>query len=154
MRTAIHFVLATTLLLCGGLARAEAVTEAEAKAFVAALDTAIAARDVAGVDRLLSDNARFEATIAAGGQAQQVDMFKPQYMLNLRHVWTQASDYRSQRSNLRIELQGEKALVSSDISESVVLQGQSFSSRSRETTTLEKVQGKVLATHVRANMSR
>ncbi|HVK56022.1 MAG TPA: nuclear transport factor 2 family protein [Burkholderiales bacterium] len=127
---------------------AQEITEASAKEFLRKVDKAIASKDAAAFEKYISENADISGTITTSGQTQSFKFNKAQYMAALRDTWTQASNYTYRRSNEKIVLSGAKATVTADVAESMVLQGQHVSAKSKEVGTLEKVNGVLMFTKV------
>lgn len=57
-------------------------------------------------------------------------------------------DYKYSKSNVKVNIQGQKTFVSADIKESMSIQGQNISGESKEQITLEFVNGSLLITDI------
>jgi len=132
---------------------AQDISREEVKHYLAAFDSAIKARDVDAVGALMSGTAILSSTFSVDGERQTQRVGKSEYLNMLRELWSRTSNYQYRRSNERIEISGNKARVSCDVFESMIVDGQYTSTRTVETGTLEKVEGKVLLTEVVANQS-
>jgi hypothetical protein len=66
----------------------------------------------------------------------------------LKQGWAQYKKYKYSRSNVRIEIRDNKAIVTADVRESMTIQGQNISGESKEEVTIELVDGIPLITEV------
>lgn len=130
---------------------AQGVTEDDARAILANVDRAIPLKDFEVIAAALSDDVVIEANIAMGGQSQAYTYRKAEYLQGLRDSWAQTSEYEYKRDNQSIVVSGGTATVSADVVESMVIQGQAFTSKSREVATIERVDGVPLITRIVAD---
>jgi ketosteroid isomerase-like protein len=142
--------VALTLLLALGcvvtpLASSAELTEAAVRQLIASVDQAIATRDVAGVGSAMSEDIIITVHSSVSGQVVRASLAKSEYLQFLQQAWAAATDYRYQRSNQKIVMQGEHAVVTADVWESMTVDGRAFVTNSRETTTVALVRGKPLA---------
>ena len=66
-------------------------------------------------------------------------------------TWGNASSYTYERTNEKIAINGDQATVTADIADSAIIQGQTLSSKMRETATVESVDGRLMITQVVAH---
>jgi hypothetical protein len=59
-----------------------------------------------------------------------------------------ASEYRYERDNQTFEIIGDKVVARSDVTETAVMQGQGFETRSTEVATIERVDGVPMFTKI------
>ena len=148
MRSIARILVLALSLLASMQAVAQSTSEAAVREFLARLDSAIAAKNVAEVGKLLSENAQFSGTISAGGRTRTINGNKAQYVAALKETWAQASNYIYRRSNQEILVSGAKAIVTADVFESMIVQGQYVAVRAKEVLTLEQSNGVLLVTDV------
>lgn len=134
-------------------APAQDLTESEVKAVLDRMDAAVAKRDVDAIGRLLSAGAQLSGTLKVGAEAQTFSYNKPEYLQSLRESWAQLVDYGYQRSNPVIVVSGRAATATADVLETLVFPAGKMSVKSRESVTLERVDGAVLITRVVAEAS-
>ena len=153
MKIAMKLAVFVMAFMCALAVQAQNITQDEVNKYVSALDDAIRARNAAALGGFISDSASFVMTISAGGQTQTMRLGKREYLGLLNDTWSVATNYQYRRSNTKIALAGNKAKVSADIAESVVMDGRTISTRSSETVTLERVNGKLQLTGAVTNSS-
>lgn len=144
------FALAA-LLAVPVLVPAQDIRESEVRAVLAGIDRATARRDVAALGRLVADDVRVSGTFTTVAGTESFDYDKQQYLEGLRWAWSQAVDFRAERSNERIVTDGSSATVSADVVETMVLPAATMRTRSRTTMTFERVSGAVLLTRAVAH---
>lgn len=120
---------------------------------MAKVDQAAVRKDAETVSKTLSDSVEIIMLISHGGQTQRMAMNKDQYMAALRQGWAASSNYSYRRANEKIVLSGSKAYVSSEVFESMVINGQPLRTSSKESATLELINGALLVTKVFATAS-
>lgn len=130
---------------------AAGLTEKTVNDYLARVDGAISTLSVAQVGDALSDNVAITINVTAGGRQQVMKPSKQEYLQMLQQGWVAASNYKYHRSNTKIKITGDRAYVTSDVTESMVVQGQSISGKSKEETTIELVGGKPKATKIVAH---
>ena len=143
-------VLASTLLLTAPTL-AQDLAQSSVKQFMAKLDAAITSRDVATVATCVAENAMFSGSMQVEGQMRMFRMNKTQYLKALTLTWDNASSYTYERTNEKIAINGDQATVTADIADSATIQGQTLSSKMRETATVESVDGTLMITQVVAH---
>lgn len=141
-------IMMLALSLMASTQVAAQTSEAAVQEFLARLDRAIAAKNVAEVGKLLSENAQFSGTVTAGGRARTVNANKAQYVAALKETWAQTSNYLYRRTNPEIVVSGGKATVTADVFESMIMQGHYVALKSKEVLTLEQSNGVLLVTGV------
>lgn len=124
------------------------ITDVQIVQMVNKVDRAITAFDANALAKELSDDVEIVMNISIRGKKQVLRPSKREYIDMLKHGWAQYSNYKYTRSNLKIELQGSKALVYADITESMEIQGQKISGNSREEVTVTLINGKPLVTNI------
>jgi len=140
------------ILSCGAPAvtTGAELTEVAVLQLIASVDRAIVARDVDGVGAALSEDINITVNSSISGQLQRVSLTKAEYLRFLQQAWSAATDYRYRRSNQKILLRGDRAVVTADVWESMTMDGRAYVTNTQETTTVEVVGGKLLATAISA----
>ena len=124
------------------------ITEENVNALMSKIDNAIVSLNVDEVSKTLSDSVTITMNISMQGKTQVLRPSKKEYMAMLQQGWSMYTNYKYNRSNVKINIQGNKALVSADVKESMTVQGQNITGKSKEEITLEVINGKTLITSV------
>lgn len=127
---------------------AQDLTESEVKAVLDRMEAANSRRDVDTIGRFLSEDAQISGTLAVGTDVQPFRYNKQEYLQSLRDAWALLVDLRSQSSNQVIVVSGRVATVTYDARITMVVPAGEMHSRSRDTLTLERLDGAVLVTRV------
>ena len=147
-----RFLNAVLLTLAGILAApsfAAGISEGAVKKLMADVDKAIPARNVAVIERLLADDVAIELTVNVDGNIRRFDMSRDEYLTMVRQAWSAATTYTYKRTNQKIVIQGRKAVVTADVTESLSSHGRTVVTRSQETAVVEDVRGTLQATAIR-----
>ena len=124
------------------------LTFAAIKTLFKSVDAGVAARDITAVDRLLSENAKISVIATFDGETQFAAPSKADYLGTIFKAWSLASNYQYRRTNQQIEIINHQAIVTADVRESLTIKGIVLRTVSRETTVIENVNGKLLATAI------
>lgn len=135
-------------LFISSITYAAGISEKDVKSVMSKVDSAIANLDVKKVASTLSDNVTITMNISMQGKTQVMKPTKSQYISMLQQGWSMYSNYKYNRSNVKINIKGSKAYVSADVSESMTVQGKTISGNSKEEIIVEVVNGKTLITSV------
>jgi hypothetical protein len=141
MKNLLKSSLLVCALLISSLSYAEGLTEKSVIGLISQIDKAIASMNADHVGDALSDNVSITLNISAGGQKSVLKPSKHEYLTLLKEGWSQCRNYKYNRTNLKISLTGNKALITADISESMTVQGQTISGTSKEEITVELING-------------
>jgi hypothetical protein len=142
-------ILLVTLLGSATIpATAAELEEQSVRQMIVSVDAAVRARDLAVLRDALADDITIMATTTFNGQVTRRSLSKTEYLEMLRKVWAMATDYSYRRSHEQITLRAAQATVISDVWESLTAGGQVMVTRSRETMTIESVNGRLQATAV------
>lgn len=125
---------------------AQTVTEVEVQALIARMQQAALRRDVDAIGRDLHDEVKISGSLTAGGERQFFQYSKQEYLQDLRITWAQLIDYRSERSHQRIRMSGDRAIVTADVRDTMVVQDGTIEIHAKETLTLERVGGVLVVT--------
>lgn len=141
MNVAKKFFIAVLLSALPALAAAQTLTEPTVKELIASIDKAIAAKDVNGIAQHMTDNVEITVVISSGGRTQKSKLSKPDYVKALRDTWGMATNYMYRRSNETIVINNNVATVSADVVENMTINNQHSRTRTRETATIELING-------------
>ncbi len=129
------------------------VSEKDVNDFMAKADSAIAAKNADAFADLMSNSVQVNMSVSQNGSAQNTSLGKAAYIELMKQSWSVAQDYRYERTNVKISIQGNKATVSDDMHESMVVQGKRVSADSKETAILVREKGKLVILRVDASVS-
>jgi hypothetical protein len=121
------------------------------KAFVAKMDAAAARCDVDTLLSRIAELAVISGTGLAQGDMRMYRMNKTQYRELSTRICSVAKDYRSVRTNEKISIEGDQAIITADVAETMVIEGREISSRVRERATVELIDGELMLTQLHSN---
>jgi phosphoribosylformimino-5-aminoimidazole carboxamide ribonucleotide (ProFAR) isomerase len=127
---------------------APSLTEESAKQVISKIDNAVNTLNAQEVANALSDDVELILNINVQGQIQVLRPSKQEYIAMLQQGWAKSTNYEYSRSNMEIKIQGNKAFVSTNVKESMTVQGQNISGESKEEVTIELINGSPLITKV------
>ncbi len=147
------FILITVLMVIFSFAvhsmvNAGELTESSVKAFVEKVDSAMLTEDTSIISDAMSDNILIIMNVNMQGKNQVMKPAKKEFLSMMQQGGDMCKNYKYKRSNMVIKIEGNRAIVTADISESFTLQGKEISAESKEETTIELVNGKPLITKV------
>lgn len=143
------------LLLISIAAHAQVLDKTTIEKMLVEIDQLAAKKDVAGMQRFISPDAKLTISTTSGGQTQTLSMSRSEYIEAGKQGLAAVTDYRTQRSDTKIEIvaNGKKAIIRHKTTESMKMQGQRVSGTSFSTTTVELMNGVPLITAVTANVN-
>ena len=124
------------------------LTENAVMQVIARIDKAVNEQNTAALAKDLSDDVFIKMNISIKGRKQAMTASKRHYLSMLDQSWAQYSNYSYSRSNVEIDITGNKAIVSAVVKESMTFKGKNISGTSKEEVTIELVNGKPLVTRV------
>lgn len=151
MRPVPSVLVLASALLCSSLLLAQELNESALMAFTAKIDAASASRDIDTVVDHIAEHAVISGTANVQGQMRALRMNKAQYRQMLTLTWSAASSYTYERTNEKISIDGDQAIVTADVAETMVIQGQEIRTRTRERATVKSIDGKLMLTGLIAN---
>ena len=140
------FISFATVISCSS--SYDSLTGEIVRGVISELDAATENMDADPFSDALSDDVKIVITINMQGQSQVIRPSKKEYIVMLEEGWAAASNYEYTRSNLKIDMQGNKALVTAIIRESMTVRGRNLNTRTFEKVTMELIDGKLLITKV------
>lgn len=141
MKSLFTSALLMCALLISSVSYAEGLTEKSVRGLISQIDKAIASMNADHVGEALSDNVSITMNISTGGQTSVLRPSKHEYLTMLKEGWSQFTNYKYNRTNLKISLIGNKALITADIFESMTVQGRNISGTSKEEVIVELING-------------
>lgn len=129
------------------------LTKADVEKLIDTMDQAVNDLDVSAVASTLSDNVKVVMDISVQGNTQTMTMNKQEYLTMLEQGWSAFEAYSYERTELNIDMQNTKALLSFSVEEKMRVQGQNIEGTSKGEATVKMVGGKPLFTKMLANVS-
>ncbi len=147
-------VSALIISLCiSAVSHAGGLTEKAIVDLMEKVDNATSSLNIAPIAEILSDNVAITMSITAQGQTQVLKPTKQEYLSMLQEGWSTYTNYKYVRTNVRIKIESEnRAYVTADVEESMTVEGQNITGRSKEEVTVELVKGKPKITRVTARV--
>jgi len=143
-------VLVSALTLSSPLL-AQELTVSALKAFTAKMDAAAKSCDIDTIIDHISELAIISGTGYAQGDMRMIRMNKGQYRQLLTIMCAEMSNYASERTNEKISIDGDQAVITADVAETMVLRGQQISTKVRERATVESIDGKLMLVQLVGN---
>lgn len=138
------------LLLAPQWAWAEAMSTAVIERMEAVVVKSIATKDTKSVANLFSDDIQILLEV----NGQNISMNKQQYLTYLRKGWTVIENYQYTTRNRVVTVETpERAVVTCDVMETVVFNGQVYKANTEEESIVEMRHGKPLVTKITGHMS-
>ena len=142
-------ILAATLL-CSSALLAEELTVSDVRAFGPKMDAAAQRCDV---DAVISGIAELAVISGTGvGVGDTFRMNKAQYRELLTVSCASGRQWSSVRTNEKISIEGDQAIVTADVAETVTLEGRQATSNLRERATVEIIDGTLMLTQLHVNL--
>jgi len=149
-------LIARVLVLASALAGAspllgEELTVSDLKAFTAKIDAATARCEVDTIVDRVAELAIITLNQNEIGGMRILRMNKAKYREFLTITCAAVSNYQYARTNERISINGDQAVITADVAESMIVQGREIKTRVREKATIENIDGKLMLTQLVAN---
>ena len=148
MRQTLQSCLFIITLFITSFASAENLTEESVKNLISRVDNAVNSLNADEIAATMSDNIVIIMNITMQGQKQVLKPSKQEYIALLKQGWAAYQNYKYSKSNMKITLNNNKALVTANVKESMTIQGQNISGSSREEVTIELVNNKPMITAI------
>jgi len=100
------------------------------------------------LSKVLHSDVSISIYFSRNGSITKLESSKKQYLQQIKDARANYENYKTTSSNVKIDLAGSKAIVSSDINESMTYKGKKVTSTSREVFVLEDINGKLLITEI------
>ena len=153
MKKVANRLLIVFFLLAPSGVLAEALTEAMITGMIDKIDKAVSVQDAGVIASLMSTHVEIVMIVNAGGNTQVMRANKAQYLEMLQQGWAASTNYEYARTNMNIKIKSpNKAIVTTDVSESMTVNGQNMSGHTKEKATVELIDGKPLITRIVANV--
>lgn len=146
-RAIIFFVF----LVLSPLSSAEELTKESVSNFMRQIDVAIKAKDMGYISSIVSDDARFQLTTNLFGKTETLKSGKQQYLSDLSLGWATSANYKYKRLKLNVAIEGDKAIATGEVKESMIFNGRYYSAITKERTIVEIRGGKLVITQFTGN---
>lgn len=150
-----QYLFLFALLFTSFALQAGQLNQAAVSSMLTQLDKSIQAKDANAVANLMSENIQITINVTSQGKTQIISVGKNEYIGMLSQGWTMAEEYSYKRENVNIKIidQGKKAHVTADVIETVTIQGQKHSGKSKEDVLVEMIDGKPMITRITGETS-
>ena len=138
--------------LCSSPSLAEELVVSDIKAFGAQMDAAAQRCDVDAVLSRIAELAVISGTGVEQGDTRTFRMNKTEYRELLTASCASGRQWSSVRTNEKISIDRDQAIVTADVTETTTLDGRQGSSKVRERATVELIDGKLMLTQLHVNL--
>ena len=151
--TLIGLCLVVGISGCGRSGLNGEIEEREVHALLDASDKAINELNADELLGFMSDDVDIVMNTDVDGEVHAVHLSKKEYGDMLEQSWALFEKYQYHRENTVIQIDGTTATISSDLYESMIMQGQKASAQTSEITNVEKIGGVLKVTKLEATPS-
>jgi len=127
-------------------ANADDLTKQNVNVFLVSIDKAAVMKNANIISDTLSENVVIIINMTMEDKKQIMKLTKKDYVSILKRGWSIYKNYKYTRTNINIKIKNNKAFVTSNIKESMTIEGKNISGSSKEETTIELIDGKLLIT--------
>ena len=152
MQPLARILAATSALLCSSPLFAEELTASAVKAFGARMTAARERCESDAVVSRISPLATISATTFAVGEMRMSRMNKDQYRDQIAKRCAIGAQVRVAATNEKISIDGEQAVMTADVTETIALDGREQSVKYRQRVTVELIDGKLMYTQMLSNL--
>ena len=131
---------------------AEQLVASDIKAFGAQMDAAAQRCEVDTVVNRIAELAVISGTGIEQGDTRTFRMNKAQYRELLTVSCASGRQWSSVRTNEKISIEGDQAIVTVNVAETITLDGQQATTNLRERATVELIDGKLMLTQLHVNL--
>jgi ketosteroid isomerase-like protein len=151
MRPIASVLILAAAVACATPLAAQQLSVSALKAFMAKIDAATNACDVDTVIDHISELAILSGVGYQQGQMVRFRMNKSQYRELATRVCATTREYTNVRTNEKITIEGDQAIITADVAETMVLNGQTITTNVRERATVESIDGKLMLVQLVSN---
>ena len=152
MQPIARILAATSALLCSSPLFAEELTASAVKAFDARMTAAGERCDVDAVVSRISPLATISATTFAMGDLRMGRMNRDQYRDQMTKRCAAGVQMHVVATNEKVSIEGEQAIMTADVTDTVVIEGRETSVKARQRLTIELIDGKLMYTQIHSNL--
>ena len=152
MQPIVRILAAASVLICSSPLFAEELTVSEVKAFDARTTRAAERCEVDTVVNRISELATISTTTFALGDPRMTRMNKSQYREAMTRRCAIGSQTRIVATNEKVSIDGEQAVMTADITETLSLEGREVTLKVRQRLTIELIDGKLMYTQILSNL--
>ncbi|HEY3518025.1 MAG TPA: hypothetical protein VGL98_13340 [Gammaproteobacteria bacterium] len=146
-------ILATaSALLCSSPLLAEELTVSGVKAFDARMTAAGERCEVDAVVSRISELATISTTTFALGDLRMSRLNKAQFRDQMTKRCAGGAQVRVVATNEKVSIEGEQAVMTADVTETIVLGDRQISVKLRQRLTVELIDGKLMYTQILSNL--
>lgn len=147
-------IMLIAFMLLPGMANTASLNEGSVRRFVESMDEAVRAKDMVAIDKMLSPDFKFMLVSRLFGVSDKVETDKAGFLSYTREGLNVAQYYKSKRDFLNIAIEGEKAICTSDLVESMVQRGMYISTVTSEKFVVEVVNGTLAYTSYEGSLRK
>ena len=152
MRPIARLCVFAAAFLCSSPSLAEELVVSDIKAFGAEMDAAAQRCEVDTVLSRVAELAVISGTGVEQGDTRTFRMNKTEYRELLTASCASGRQWSSVRTNEKISIDRDQAIVTADVTETTTLDGRQASSKLRERATVELIDGKLMLTQLHVNL--
>lgn len=143
------FVIVSLLALPMFAQASKSLNEQDVRELLQKTDMAVMQHNINLMAETASDNAIYVYHVRLDGASRSTRANKAEYLNSLRRGWSEYKNYEYSRNSAKITIESpQKATVSSKVTEFLTIDGQDLQAVTRETVTVEVVNGHPLITKV------
>jgi hypothetical protein len=151
MQRFVRVLALASALGCSSPLLAQELSVSAVKAFTAKIDAAIASCNVDTIVAHVAELAVLTLNRNEQSGTRTVRLNKGQYRQLLTAACTASESYEYDRTNEKISIDGDQAIITADVTEKIVIQGRTLETKTRERATVESIDGKLMLTQLVAN---
>jgi hypothetical protein len=152
MQPIARILAATSALLCSSPLFAEELTVSAVKAFDARMTTAGERCEVDAVVSRIAELASISTTTFALGDYRMARLNKAQFRDQMTKRCAAGAQVRIVATNEKVSIDGEQAVMTADVTETIALDGRETSIKLRQRLTVELIDGKLMYTQILSNL--
>lgn len=152
MRPIARVCVVAVALLCSSPLLAEELTVSDVKAFDARITAAGERCDVDAVVSRISELAVISATTFTLGDLGLSRLNKAQFRAQMTKRCAAGVQSRSVATNEKVSIEGDQAIMTADVTDTLVFEGQEKSLKVRQRLTIELIDGKLMYTQIHSNL--
>lgn len=137
-------------MLCSRPSSGQQLTVGDVRVFIAKIEAAAATCDIDTVSDHIAELAVVTLTGNVNGSMRVLRLNKSKYR-EFMAIACQAESRQAVRSNEKITINGDQALVTADVAETAVIRGRQITTVVREKATVESLDGRLMLTQLVAN---
>jgi uncharacterized protein YcfL len=152
-KTYVFLLIALCLFSFTGCSEDKKITEQEVQEVLNNIDVAAKNKDADAVLAYMSEKLQLKSTVVVSGKSQTSTLNRDQYRDMMKKMFAIASNYTYNRQNTQVKISpdGKSVIVSSEVTESITVNGQVIRTVANEVASLVKENGKLVTLYVEAS---